>query len=121
MKGKTSILKIYISESDKIESTLLYDLIVNEAHEAKLAGATVHRGILSFGASHAIHTRKVYSLPNNIPIIIEIIDEEDKIRQFSKRVKELIDQGKKGALVTIHPVEVIEYKPGDKYNVFDSF
>ena len=121
MKGKASLLKIYISESDKIGSSPLYEEIVAEARNRGLAGATVHRGILSFGASHSIHTMKIFALSNHLPIVIEIVDKEKDIRAFAEKVNDLIKQSKKGALVTIQPVEVVEYKPGEKYNQFKTF
>ena len=121
MKGKACLLKIYISDADKIGSTPLYEEIVKEARENGLAGATVYRGILSFGASHSIHTMKIFALSNHLPIVIEIVDKEEKIREFSIQVRELVGLSQKGALITIQKLEVIEYKAGDKYNQFRSF
>ncbi|MGQ8338679.1 DUF190 domain-containing protein [Sunxiuqinia sp. A32] len=121
MKGKASLLKVYISETDKIGSTPLYEEIVKEAREYGMAGATVHRGILSFGASHSIHTMKIFALSGNLPIVIEIVDEDEKVKSFAKEVHELIAKSEKGALVTIQPLQVFEYKPGDKFNQFKSF
>ncbi|MGV8090894.1 MAG: DUF190 domain-containing protein [Mangrovibacterium sp.] len=121
MKGKVCLLKVYISEADKIGSTLLYEEIVKEAREQGMAGATVYRGILSFGASHSIHTMKIFALSNHLPVIVEIVDDEKKVREFSVQVRELVGVSQKGALITIQPLEVIEYKAGDKYNQFRSF
>lgn len=121
MKGKACLLKIYISDADKIGSTPLYEEIVKEARENGLAGATVYRGILSFGASHSVHTLKIFALSNHLPVVIEIVDEEEKIKEFSSRVRELVGLSQKGALITIQKLEVIEYKAGDKYNQFRSF
>lgn len=122
MKGsKASLLKIYISESDKIGSSPLYEEIVTEARNDGLAGATVHRGILSFGASHSIHTMKIFALSNHLPIVIEIVDKKQTIKDFAEKVNDLIKQSKKGALVTIQDVDVVEYKPGEKYNQFKTF
>jgi hypothetical protein len=121
MKGKASLLKVYISESDKLGSSPLYEQIVAEARSQGLAGATVHRGILSFGASHSIHTMKIFALSNQLPVVIEIVDEKNTVKKFAVKVNEMIGQSKKGALVTIQPVDVLEYKPGEKYNQFKSF
>ena len=121
MKGKASLLKVYISETDKIGSSPLYEEIVTEARNQGLAGATVHRGILSFGASHSIHTMKIFALSSQLPIVVEIVDAEKTIKKFATRVHELIEQSKKGALVTIQSVDVLEYKPGEKYNQFKTF
>jgi PII-like signaling protein len=121
MKGKASLLKIYISETDKLGSSPLYEEIVAEARNQGLAGATVHRGILSFGASHSIHTMKIFALSSQLPVVVEIVDEKNAIKKFATKVNEMIGHSKKGALVTIQPVEVLEYKPGEKYNQFKSF
>ena len=121
MKKQASELKIYISESDKIGSKPLYEEIVREAREKGLAGATVYRGILSFGASHSIHTMKIFALSGNLPVVIDIVDEDKLIRQFAETVHKLIEKSKKGALVTIQKVEVLEYKHGDKFNQFKAF
>ncbi|MEL7589192.1 MAG: DUF190 domain-containing protein [Prolixibacteraceae bacterium] len=121
MKGNACLLKIYISEADKIGTASLYEEIVKEAREKGLAGATVHRGVLSFGASHSIHTMKIFALSNHLPVVIEIVDKEKKVRAFSERVRELVALSQKGALITINPVEIVEYKAGDKYNPFLSF
>jgi len=121
MKENTSLLKIYISETDKLGASPLYEEIVKEARELGLAGATVHRGILSFGASHSIHTMKIFALSGNLPIVIEIVDDDFAVRDFVGRVHEMIAKSKKGALVTIQPIEVLEYKPGDKFNQFKAF
>jgi len=121
MKGKACLLKIYISDADKIGSTPLYEEIVKEARESGLAGATVYRGMLSFGASHSIHTMKIFALSNHLPVVIEIIDKEGKIRDFSTQVRDLVGLSQKGALITIQKLEVIEYKAGDKYNQFRTF
>ena len=121
MEGKANLLKVYISETDTIGSTPLYEVIVKEAREAGMGGATVNRGILSFGASHSKQTSEISSLSHQIPIVVEIVDEEELIKKFAKRVQELISISKKGALVTIQTIEIVEYRPGDKYNQFRTF
>ncbi len=121
MDKQVKLLKIHISESDKIGSKPLYEEIVKEARESGLRGATVHRGILSFGASHSIHTMKIYTPSGNLPVIIELVDDDELLQLFAERVHALIEIAGKGALVTIQEVEVLEYKPGDKFNQFKSF
>lgn len=121
MEGKVKLLKIYISTSDRIGNKLLYEEIVREARDFGLGGATVVQGTVSFGASHSIHGNNVVFPTHQIPVFIEIIDEEEKINQFSVKAKELIDQSQKGALITIQDVDVIVYKRGAKYNQFANF
>ncbi|MFW6372026.1 MAG: DUF190 domain-containing protein, partial [Bacteroidota bacterium] len=71
--GKAGMLKIYVGESDKVHGRLLYEEIVFEARKTGMAGATVCKGIMSFGASHSIHTMKIFSLSSDLPVVIEII------------------------------------------------
>lgn len=121
MKGNTSLLKIYISASDMVGKNLLYEEIVREARDFGLGGATVFQGILSFGASHSIHSVKMMFSTNQVPVAVEIVDEGAKIEAFAGRVKTLLDKSEKGALVTIQHLEVLEYRRGKKYNEFANF
>lgn len=121
MKGKASLLKVYISESDKIGSVPLYEEIVTEARNRGLGGATVLRGILSFGASHSAHAVKMFALSSHLPVVVEVVDTDENIKEFAGRVVELIEQSKRGALVIIQPADVVHYKPGEKYNQFKTF
>lgn len=115
IEGKATIMKIYIGESDKINGRPLYEEIVFEARKEGLAGATVTKGVMSFGASHSIHTMKIFALSTDLPVIIEIVDNEEKLQKFGEIVDRLIDNSKKGGLIMITPVEVLKYKPGEKY------
>ncbi len=112
---KTGILKIYVGESDKINGRILFEEIVFEARNEGMAGATVYRGIMSFGASHSINTMKIFALSSDLPVIIEIIDEIEKLDKFTEKVNKLITLGKKGGLITFQEVSVVTYKKGDKY------
>jgi hypothetical protein len=118
--GKAFLMKIYIGESDKINGRPLYEEIVFEARKEGLAGATVTKGIMSFGASHSIHTMKIFAISSDLPVIIEIIDEEEKLKNFVEKVDALINESKKGGLVTIIPLEVNLYRRGEKYDTFSS-
>lgn len=110
------LLKIYTGESDRVNGRPLYEEIVFEARKAGLAGATVYKGILSFGASHSIHTMKIFALSGDMPIIIDIIDTRDKLNDFLPTLNRLMDASGKGGLVTIQPTEVLMYKKGQKYS-----
>ncbi len=116
IEGKANILKVYIGESDRVNGRPLYEEIVFEARKAGLAGATVTKSILSFGASHSIHTMKIFALSSDLPMVVEIIDNHDKIEQFLPVLYGLMDESKKGGLVTIQPLDVLRYKKGQKYN-----
>ncbi|MCK3684985.1 DUF190 domain-containing protein [Maribellus sp. YY47] len=112
---KTGILKIYVGESDKINGRVLFEEIVFEARNAGLAGATVYKGVMSYGASHSIHTMKIFALSNDLPVIIEIIDNIEKLDQFSEKVNKIMEASKRGGLVTFQELSVIRYEKGEKY------
>jgi hypothetical protein len=112
---KTGILKIYLGDSDKVHGRRLSEEIVFEARKAGMAGATVFKGVMSFGASHSIHTLKIFALSSDLPVLIEIIDNIEKLDEFAKRVNELFDLSKKGGLITFQEVDVVRYEKGEKY------
>jgi len=115
LSEKTGILKIYTGETDKVHGRPLFEEIVFEARKAGLAGATVTKGIMSFGRSHSMHTMKIFALSGDLPIIIEIIDNIDKLDAFVPRLNEIMDLSKKGGLVTFQETDVLRYKHGEKY------
>lgn len=115
LQGNAKLLRIYTGDSDKVHGKCLYECIVEEARKAGLAGATVYRGIMSFGASHSIHTMRIFALSGDLPVVIEIVDEEAKIRSFISEAEELMDKSKKGGLIFIEDVEVVRYVKGEKY------
>ncbi len=98
-------LTIFIGEDDQWHHKPLYHEIVHRAHKAGLAGASVLRGIEGFGASSRIHTTRLLSLTEDLPLAIIIVDREDRVRDFLPELDELVTEG----LVIIDPVEVIRY------------
>ena len=111
----SKLLRIFIGEMDKtsgnfLSSKPLYEALVLAAKEQGLAGATVLRGILSYGASSKIHTAKLLELSSDLPIVVEIIDQEDKINAYLEHANKLIEDAGCGALITIEKAEVIYYK-----------
>lgn len=104
------LLRIFIGESDKIGFETLYETIVFEAKKNGLSGATVTRGIMGFGADSKIHTAKLLELSSDLPIVIEIVDTEEKIRDFTKVVEQLFEESKSGGLITLEKAEIIRYK-----------
>ena len=106
------LLRIFIGESDKIGHATLYETIVFEAKKQGLSGATVTRGIMGFGANSKVHTAKLLELSSDLPLVIEIVDTEEKIRDFTKTVEYLFEQAKSGGLITIEKAEVIKYTHG---------
>ncbi len=100
------LLRIFIGESDKVGPKPLYEVVVEEARKRGMAGATVLRGFLGFGANSRIHTAKVLRLSEDLPIVIEIVDSEENIRAFLPELDVLIREG----LVTLERVQVITYR-----------
>ena len=100
------LLRIYIGESDEWEGRPLYEVLVLKARELHLAGATVLRGPMGFGANSRLHTTKILRLSEDLPIVIEIVDSKDKIDEFLPHVDEMVREG----LVTLERVQVIRYR-----------
>ena len=105
LHGSALRLTIFIGESDRYRHHSLSHEIVTRARKAGLAGASVIRGIEGFGASSHIHSAKLLSLSEDLPLVIVIVDAEERIRGFLPQLDELITEG----LVTIDPVEVVRY------------
>ena len=99
-------LCIYIGESDRWHHRPLFEALVLAAREAGLAGATVYRGSMGFGASSRLHTAKILQLSMDLPILVEIIDSDEKIDGFLPRLDAMIS----GGLVTLEPVEILHYR-----------
>ncbi|MDA3816749.1 MAG: DUF190 domain-containing protein [Prolixibacteraceae bacterium] len=115
IRKPSKTIKIFIGESDRVSGKLLYEKIIEHAREAGLAGATVYRGIMSFGASHSIHTMKIFALSGDLPIVIEVVDNVDAIDKFIPELNDLMDESGKGGLVYVENVDVIRYETGKKY------
>jgi PII-like signaling protein len=103
------LLRIFIGENDKQEGLPLYEWIVRQAREQGLAGATVLRGLEGFGAHSRLHTAKILRLSNDLPIVIEIVDTEEKIEAFLPLIDSSIVEG----LATVERVEVRFYRSGE--------
>lgn len=100
------LLRIFIGESDRHKWKPLYEAIVNKAKELDLAGATVVRGIMGFGANSRLHTAKLLRLSEDMPLIIEIVDSEEYINRLLPFLDEVIGEG----LVTMEKVRILRYQ-----------
>jgi PII-like signaling protein len=113
LSGEGKLLRIFLGEKDKYQHTPLYEVLVLKARELGLAGATVLRGVQGFGAdSRVLHTAKVLRLSEDLPIVVEIVDTEEKIRDFLPVVDELFEKVGCGSMMTIERTEIIKYRPG---------
>jgi len=108
--GKGYLLRILIGEDDKYKGKPLYEQIVLKARELKLAGATVFKGIMGFGADSLIHTSKILQLSEDMPIVIEIIDTEENIN----KILPFLDETVEGGLVTLEKATIIKYSASKK-------
>ncbi|MGA3170255.1 MAG: DUF190 domain-containing protein [Chthoniobacteraceae bacterium] len=102
------LLRIFVGESDRWHHQPLYEAIVLKAREAGLAGATVLRGAMGFGASSHLHTAKILRLSMDLPIVIEIVDTPEKIEKFVPILDEMVHEG----LVTLEKVQILKYRAG---------
>ena len=105
---EATLLRIFIGESDRWQHHPLHEAIVLKAREMHLAGATVLRGPMGFGKSSRLHTAKILRLSMDLPMVIEIVDSEEKIQAFLPILNEMM----KGGLVTLEKVRVIDYRAG---------
>ena len=103
---KSQRLRIYIDECDTCDGKLLYKWIVLKAHDLNMAGATVLRGTMGYGATSQIHSAGVLRLSEDLPMIIEIVDSAEKIKKFVP----VLDKHVKEGLITLEEVEVIRYR-----------
>lgn len=104
------LLRIFIGELDKISHQPLYEALVFKAKEKGLAGATVLKGVLSYGANSLVHSVKLWDISPDMPMIVEIIDSEEKINAFIPLVKEMFEMAGSGGLITMEKAEVIMYR-----------
>ena len=100
------LLRIFLGESDRWEHLPLYEAIVLKARELHLAGATVLRGPMGFGKASRLHTAKILRLSDDLPLVIEIVDSEEKINSFLPELEKMLG----GGLVTLENVKVLHYR-----------
>ncbi len=100
------LLRIFIGESDKWEGKPLYEAIILKARELNIAGATMLRGMMGYGAASRIHTAKILRLSEDLPVIVEIVDSAEKIATLLPFIDEMVTEG----LVTLEDIRVIQYR-----------
>ena len=108
LPSEAELLRIFIGESDKHRGRPLYEVIVEEAHRRGMAGATVLRGTLGFGAHSRIHSAKILRLSEDLPMVVEIVDAPERIAAFLPDLGTMIGEG----LVTLEKVRLITYRSG---------
>lgn len=106
IEGQGLLLRVFCGESDTWHGKPLYEAIVERVHEAGLAGATVLRGIEGFGANSRIHTSRILRLSQDLPVVIEIVDQAERVEPLLPVLDEMIGEG----LITLEKVQVIAYR-----------
>ncbi len=104
--GDKKAMRIYLDSADTYEGKSLWQYLVHCAKEFGLSGATVFKGAAGMGAHSEIHTFEIWSISQKLPVVIELIDQEERLRAFLSQCDDAIEEG----LVTLHDVEVIAYK-----------
>lgn len=113
-EDKATRLRIYISSTDKVEHTPLYETIVYAAKSFGLTGATVLKGIMGYGASSEVYSNKLWEISEKVPLIIEIIDEFHKIEPFIDHIKPFFEKAGKGYIMTLDETTIIMHKTGSR-------
>jgi PII-like signaling protein len=113
IKGVGKLLRIYVGADDRLRGKPLFEAIVLQLREIGLAGATALRGIEGYGAgSRVVHTARLLRLSEDLPILVEVVDSEQRIEQAVAAVEEMLEEAKCGGLMTMEKVEIIRYRPG---------
>lgn len=106
LEGEQVLMRIFVGESDRWEKKPLYKALVDLFREEGFAGATVLRGVAGFGATSVVHTDSLLCLSQDLPLVIEVVDSEEKVEQILPRLDEMLQ----GGLVTLEKARVIRYK-----------
>jgi len=112
--SNVQLLRIFISSTDKFKHTPLFEVIVFAAKRYGLAGATVIKGMMGFGGSHMISSVKFWELTEKLPMVIEIVDEAEKIEKFTETILPYFDKIRYGGLITLEKATIVLYKKGTK-------
>ena len=110
--SEVNLLRIFMSSTDKYKHTPLFEVIVYEAKRYGIAGATVLKGAMGYGASSKVTNTRFWELTEKIPIVIEMVDESEKIMKFFETIKPVLEKSGKGCIATMEKASVIYYKTG---------
>ena len=109
IKGEAKVLRIFISNTDKFKHNSLYEMIVFAAKRYGLAGATVLKGVMGYGSSSVIHSVKFWEITEKLPVVIEIVDEAEKIEKFTEKILPWFEKLKYGCMITVEKVNLFLY------------
>ncbi len=118
IKGEAKLLRIFLSDTDKLKNTLLYEAIVFAAHRYNIAGATVFKGVMGYGSSSVIHSVKFWEIDDKLPVVVELIDDAEKIDRFLEKILPWIENLRYGCLITSEKANIVLHKQGRKKRFF---
>lgn len=113
-ENEAKLLRIFIGETDKIGHVPVYEKIVLEARKNELAGATVYKGVMGYGGNSVIHSAKILTISEDLPLVIEIVDEAKKIEAFIPLVEKIFEDSNCGGLITMEKAEIIIFRTTKK-------
>lgn len=111
ISGQAVLLRVFVGEGDKMGHLPLYEAIVKRAREMDLAGATVLKGVLGYGATARLRTQKILDLSSDLPMVIEIVDEAARVSAFQNELNDIFEKAASGGLVTMENIRVVHYLP----------
>lgn len=114
IKGEAKLLRIFISSTDRYKHQPLYEVIIFTAKQQGIAGATVLKGFMGYGASSSIYSPISWELTEKIPLVIEILDESDKIEKFVDIIMPIFETIEKGCMITVENTNIVLQKKGGK-------
>ena len=118
INGEAKLLRIFISSTDKFKHKPLYEVVVFAANRYGLAGATVLKGFMGYGASSVVHSQKLWEISEKLPLVIEIVDEAAKIDGFVEIILPYFEKIPKGGLITLEKATIVLHKSGTKKSFF---
>jgi hypothetical protein len=116
--GEASMLRIFISNTDKFKHTPLYEMVVFAAKRYGIAGTTVLKGITGYGSSNKLRSVKFWEITEKLPVVIEIVDETEKIEKFTEKILPWFEKLRYGCLITVEKANIVLYKQGGKKEIF---
>ena len=117
-RDEAKLLRIFVSSTDKFKHAPLYEVVVFAAKRYGIAGATVLKGFMGFGASSVVHSQKLWEITEKLPLVIEIVDEAARIDGFVETILPYFEKIPKGGLITLEKVNIVLHKSGTKMNSF---
>ena len=116
---EAKLLRIYISSTDKFKHAPLYEVVVFAARRFGIAGATVIKGFMGYGASSVVNSQKLWEISEKVPVVIEIIDTASKIDSFLESILPYFEKNPKGGLITLEKTTIVIHKLGNKKRFLD--